>query len=61
VLGLGVEHRFLQAVLEALSTDHKQVTARIIETARNTPVRHISRDNGFEPVGDNLWSRNLKA
>ncbi|WP_293380179.1 HAD family hydrolase [Phenylobacterium sp.] len=59
VLGLGVEHRFVQAILDALAADHALVTARIIETARNTPVRNIYRDNGFEPLGDGLWRRAL--
>ena len=61
VLGLGVEHRFLQAVLEALSADHTDLTARIVETSRNTPVRNLYRDNGFEPVGENAWRRSLTA
>jgi FkbH-like protein len=59
VLGLGVEHRFVQAILEALAADHPEVTARIIETSRNTPVRNIYRDNGFELVGDGVWRRSL--
>jgi FkbH-like protein len=61
VLGLGVEHQFLRAVMEALSADHAALTARIIETARNTPVRNLYRDNGFDLVGDNLWRRDLKT
>jgi FkbH-like protein len=61
VLGLGVEHCFLQAIVEALSADHAELTARIIETSRNTPVRNVYRDNGFEPAGDNLWRRKLSA
>lgn len=61
VLGLGVEHRFLQFILETLSADHAEIRARIIETSRNTPVRHIYRDNGFEPVGDGVWRRSLGA
>ena len=61
VLGLGVEHRFLQAVVDALSADHTEVSARIIETSRNTPVRNIYRDNGFERVGDDIWRRSLAS
>jgi FkbH-like protein len=61
VLGLGVEHAFLQHIVHALSADHTELTARIIETSRNTPVRNVYRDNGFELVGDNLWRRSLKA
>ncbi|HEX3885944.1 MAG TPA: HAD-IIIC family phosphatase [Phenylobacterium sp.] len=61
VLGLGVEHRFLQFILDALTADHAQITARIIETSRNTPVRHVYADNGFEPLGDGLWRRSLRG
>jgi FkbH-like protein len=61
VLGLGVEHRFLQTILEALSTDHAELTARIVETPRNTPVRNLYRDNGFELAPGNLWRRSLQA
>ncbi len=59
VLGLGVEHRFLQTILEALGADHAELSARIIETSRNTPVRNIYRDNGFEPAADGVWRRRL--
>ncbi|HXA37928.1 MAG TPA: HAD-IIIC family phosphatase [Phenylobacterium sp.] len=61
VLGLGVEHRFLQHVVQALSPDRAALTARIVETSRNTPVRNLYRDNGFEPVGENVWRRSLTA
>jgi FkbH-like protein len=59
VLGLGVEHAFLRFVIEALSADHAELTARIIETSRNTPVRNVYRDNGFELDGDGVWRRAL--
>ncbi|HZZ69140.1 MAG TPA: hypothetical protein VFE18_13285, partial [Phenylobacterium sp.] len=61
VLGLGVEHRFLLFILDALKADHPQITARIVETSRNTPVRHVYADNGFEPLGDGLWRRTLRG
>ena len=61
VLGLGVEHRFLQHILQALAPDREALTARIIETSRNTPVRNLYRDNGFQLVGDNLWRRGPNA
>jgi FkbH-like protein len=60
VLGLGVEHRFLQAVLEALTVEAAELTARIIETSRNTPVRNVYKDNGFELVGDGVWRKSLR-
>ena len=55
VLGLGVEHRFLQHVIAELHRDGFAVTARIVETARNAPVRNIYRDNGFVRDAEGLW------
>jgi predicted enzyme involved in methoxymalonyl-ACP biosynthesis len=54
VLGLGVEHTFLQYVVAALP-EWDVLSGRIIETARNIPVRHIYRDNGFEPDNTGIW------
>jgi FkbH-like protein len=53
VLGLGIEHRFVQHVLESAGADH--LTATIVPTGRNLPVRNIYRDNGFVAEGDHLW------
>ncbi len=53
VLGMGVEHEFLRHVIAA--TD-MALSARIIETARNLPVRNIYRDHGFVLDGD-VWRR----
>jgi len=53
VLGLGIEHRFVQHVLESAGSDH--LTATIVPTGRNLPVRNIYRDNGFVAEGDHLW------
>ncbi|THD53840.1 MAG: HAD-IIIC family phosphatase [Phenylobacterium sp.] len=53
VLGLGVEHTFLQRIL----ADHPALTARIVPTARNAPVRNIYRDNGFVSDGEGSWRR----
>jgi FkbH-like protein len=55
VLGLGVEHRFLQHITAELTRDGLPITARIIETARNAPVRNIYRDNGFGRDADGVW------
>jgi FkbH-like protein len=60
VLGLGVEHRFLQSIISALQGDHAMLTARIIETSRNIPVRHLYRDNGFVLGEDQIWRRALR-
>ena len=49
MLGLGVEHAFLQHILDvATPIPTPELTARIIETSRNTPVRNVYLDNGFE-------------
>ncbi|MGA7807198.1 HAD-IIIC family phosphatase, partial [Bradyrhizobium sp.] len=45
VLGLGIEHEFVRHIL-AVSGAHR-LSAKIIPTARNIPVRNIYRDNGF--------------
>jgi predicted enzyme involved in methoxymalonyl-ACP biosynthesis len=57
VLGLGVEHRFMAAVLEALRPDHGQVFGAIVETSRNGPVRNLYADNGFERDETGIWRR----
>jgi FkbH-like protein len=53
VLGMGVEHRFLQAVLETVGGP--SILGRIIETPRNNPVRNLYRDNGFIQRADGAW------
>ena len=55
MLGLGVEHKSLQHVVAALESECDALTGRIIETARNIPVRHIYRDNGFTLGDGGLW------
>ena len=60
VLGMGVEHRFLQAVISALAVEHPILSARIIDTARNIPVRNIYRDNGFVQGEDGVWRMGSK-
>jgi FkbH-like protein len=55
VLGLGIEHRFVQRVIAELRRDGFAVTARIIETPRNAPVRNIYRDNGFTRDAEGVW------
>ncbi|QUD88373.1 HAD-IIIC family phosphatase [Phenylobacterium montanum] len=59
VLGMGVEHTFLQAVLSDLAQDQAEASGRIIETPRNGPVRNIYRDNGFALGEDQVWRRRL--
>ena len=60
VIGLGVEHRFLEAILAELADDHDVVAARIVETSRNLPVRNVYRDHGFQREPDGCWRRRLE-
>lgn len=55
VLGLGVEHKFVQHMLKEMKAAGVAVTGRIIETSRNAPVRNIYRDNGFTKDASGLW------
>ena len=55
VLGLGVEHTFLQHIINALRSDCDVFRGRIIATSRNIPVRHIYRDNGFVLDPSGVW------
>jgi FkbH-like protein len=57
VLGLGVEQRFMAAVLEALRPDHRAVFGAIHETPRNRPVRNLYADTGFERDEAGRWRR----
>ena len=53
VLGMGVEHRFVQHLLKESGAD--RLAATIVATARNNPVRNIYRDNGFVLASDDVW------
>jgi FkbH-like protein len=55
VLGMGVEHKFMQHVLVEMKKLFPNLTGRIIETSRNIPVRNIYRDNGFTEIEPGLW------
>ena len=55
VIGLGVEHRFLQHVLNEMAGEHAYLSGRIITTARNAPVRNLYADNGFAPNMEGMW------
>jgi FkbH-like protein len=61
VLGLGAEQAFLRGVIDALAPDHPQLTARIVETARNAPVRNVYRDAGFTLAADGIWRLAMAA
>jgi FkbH-like protein len=52
VLGMGIEHQFLQRLL---AETRETLTGRIVETARNIPVRNIYRDHGFAELEPGLW------
>jgi FkbH-like protein len=64
VLGMGVEHEFLRAIIGATARDQPVLSGRIIETARNIPVRNIYRDHGFVQEGGapegKIWRRTLE-
>jgi len=55
VLGMGVEHEFMRHMLGAVGDG--VVSARIVPTSRNIPVRNIYRDNGFALDQDGVWRR----
>ncbi len=57
VLGMGVEHEFLRHILKAARGG--ELKGRIIETARNIPVRNIYKDHGFALEGG-MWRRALE-
>jgi FkbH-like protein len=57
VLGLGVEHTFLQHIVDAFKEKLDALRARIVATPRNIPVRNIYRDNGFVAEEEGLWRR----
>jgi len=59
VIGLGVELRLLAFVLEAMAEREDEAVARIVETSRNGPVRHLYADNGFVSDGER-WRRPLE-
>jgi FkbH-like protein len=58
VLGLGVEHVFMGQIVAALAPG---LSGRIVETARNAPVRNLYRDNGFTRGEDGMWRRTVDA
>jgi predicted enzyme involved in methoxymalonyl-ACP biosynthesis len=55
VMSLGVEHRFLDAILVELAASHAVLAARIVETSRNFPVRNLYKDRGFQLQRDGCW------
>lgn len=55
VIGLRLEQRFLEAILEHLAETHQEVVARIIETPRNLAARNLYREGGFHKRDDGSW------
>jgi FkbH-like protein len=55
VIGLGVEHRFLQHILDEMAGAYASLRGQIITTARNAPVRNLYADNGFVHDGEGMW------
>jgi FkbH-like protein len=58
VIGLRVEHRFIDFILSGMAEAQTEAVARIVETPRNGPVRHLYADNGFVRDGE-VWRRGL--
>lgn len=54
-LGMGIEHRFLRHILDEMTAELRDLSARIIPTSRNIPARNIYRDNGFTEAEPGLW------
>jgi len=59
VLGLGVEHRFLQHIISEIGPD-SNVRGIIRETSRNIPARNLYRDNGFCLNNEGHWHLGLQ-
>jgi FkbH-like protein len=57
VIGLGGEHVLLERIIDSAATNHRNLTARIVTSDRNMPVRHLFADNGFLDEGGGLWTR----
>jgi FkbH-like protein len=55
VLGLGIEHTFLQYILADLKKEYAEIKAYIKETPRNLPVRNLYRDHGFSLDEKGCW------
>jgi FkbH-like protein len=55
ILGMGVEHTFMRHIVAEMKKPGTILSARIIETPRNSPVRNIYRDNGFVEAAPGLW------
>jgi FkbH-like protein len=55
VIGLGVEHRFLQHILDEMAGVCGSLCGQIITTPRNAPVRNLYADNGFVCDAKGLW------
>jgi hypothetical protein len=52
---MGIEHTFLQRVLDEMKPEPAVLRGRIIPTPRNIPARNIYRDNGFAETVPGLW------
>lgn len=59
VLGLGVEDALLSLIKDHGKRRGGVLTGRIVETARNLPVRNLYRKSGFVEIADGLWRLGL--
>jgi len=55
VIGLGVEHRFLQHIVNEMAGLRASLYGQVLTTARNAPARNLYADNGFERDAGGLW------
>jgi FkbH-like protein len=55
VIGLGVEHRFLQHILDEMAGVCSSLCGQILTTSRNAPVRNLYADNGFVRDAEGIW------
>jgi FkbH-like protein len=55
VIGLGVEHAFLQHILDEMAGANAALCGQILTTPRNAPVRNLYADNGFVRDGEGMW------
>lgn len=55
VLGMGVEHSFMEYIITNLKSSNEHIVGKIISTPRNIPVRNIYRDHGFIEKNEGEW------
>jgi FkbH-like protein len=54
-LGCGLEHEFLDGLLNELVPRYPDIMARLLPTPRNIPARSFYKEHGFVPQDDQVW------